>query len=56
MGIRATKATDWFEHALGKDFYACSIESLERKATIESLEISHIRGHGADVVVVEADT
>ncbi len=47
MGERTTKAKVEFEHALG--FNARSVDSLERKTTVEPLAICEIRGDGASV-------
>ncbi len=43
------KAKVEFEHALAIGFNARSVDSLERKTTVEPLAICEIRGDGANV-------
>ncbi len=44
MGKRAVKAKVEFEHALVVGFNVRSVDSLERKTTVEPLAICEIRG------------
>ncbi len=47
VGKRTTKAKVEFEHAVAIGFNARSVDSLERKTTVEALAICEIRGDGA---------
>ncbi len=49
VGKRKTKAKVEFEHALAIGFNARSVDSLERKITVEPSAICEIRGDGANV-------
>ncbi len=49
VGNRTTKAKIEFQHALAIGFNGRSVDSLERKTTVEPLAICKIRGNGANV-------
>ncbi len=49
IGKRAAKAQIEFEHALVIGFNASSVDSLERKTTVEALAICEIRRGGPNV-------
>ncbi len=52
IGKRVAKASIEFEHALVIGFNARSVDSLERKNTVEPLAIREIRGDGANVSTI----